>query len=443
MPYCGTGNLQLDDSHEDEIYSTMFSSLKHPVRRKILRMLASKPLTFMEMVEELGVSSSHLTYHLESLGELVSKMDNGQYKLSSFGLATISAMKGVEEEEEEPKRRVKVSRWRAVSAALLIGVVLLAAMAAYQYNNNNTLAASKTALASEYKQLSSWGVDGANVSAFMQNVTQIACSNYTVSETSDTTDRTDFGGVLEQTIDYSLTSSTSNINIDFRFRDGHFSRYELDQIETSPIFAEVQPNNVIQNAKNILGRYYNYSGDSYLTNMRRLLDTIDVLNNTWAFQGNMALQVAVSGGTVNFNWMYYENATNGQPIYYQAKGLQMTFQDNVLTVMQDGYFLFTVGSTDLAVSQQQAEAIAENYVSTMTYMIEGEQVSHFQTVGSPLSVQMVPHPRGDSVALVPYWYIELGLSTTYQGGYNEVGVGIYADSGKVSDVELLSATSET
>jgi DNA-binding transcriptional ArsR family regulator len=58
---------------EEEIYSIMFSSLKHPVRRKILRMLASKPLTFMEMVENLGVSSAHLTYHLESLGELVSK----------------------------------------------------------------------------------------------------------------------------------------------------------------------------------------------------------------------------------------------------------------------------------------------------------------------------------------------------------------------------------
>ena len=69
---------------EDEIYSIMFTSLKHPVRRKILRMLGEKPMTFMEMVEELGVSTSHLTYHLESLGELVSKVDNGTYKLSYF-----------------------------------------------------------------------------------------------------------------------------------------------------------------------------------------------------------------------------------------------------------------------------------------------------------------------------------------------------------------------
>ena len=103
-------------SSEEEIYSTMFSSLKHPVRRKILRMLSDKPMTFMEMVDHLGVSSSHLTYHLESLGELISKMEDGRYRLSSFGVATVTAMKGVEESPVvEAKRGLKLSfKWKAV-----------------------------------------------------------------------------------------------------------------------------------------------------------------------------------------------------------------------------------------------------------------------------------------------------------------------------------------
>jgi len=70
----------------EEIYSVMFSSLNHPARRKILRILSEKPLTFSEMLEILGVSSSNLTYHLDSLGELVTKDDSGIYKLSTFGL---------------------------------------------------------------------------------------------------------------------------------------------------------------------------------------------------------------------------------------------------------------------------------------------------------------------------------------------------------------------
>jgi DNA-binding transcriptional ArsR family regulator len=56
---------------EEEIYSIMFSSLKHPARRKILRMLADSSMSFSEMLEALGVSSSHLTYHLENLGGLL------------------------------------------------------------------------------------------------------------------------------------------------------------------------------------------------------------------------------------------------------------------------------------------------------------------------------------------------------------------------------------
>ena len=82
---------------EEETYSIMFSSLKHPARRKILRMLADKPKNFSRILEEIGISSSHLTYHLENLGELVTKMDDGKYRLSTFGEAAVMTMKGVEE----------------------------------------------------------------------------------------------------------------------------------------------------------------------------------------------------------------------------------------------------------------------------------------------------------------------------------------------------------
>ena len=428
------------DSREDEIYSTMFSSLKHPVRRKILRMLGNKPMTFMEMVEELGVSTPHLTYHLDSLGDLVSKLDNNQYKLSAFGLATINAMKGVEEVHEiEPKRHGPTFKWKTISAALIIAVVLLAGVAELQSANVNQVLASKQSLLQENQQLMSWGMGDDSAERFIENVTQINTTNYSISALPSTLQyRTDFGGVTEGNIQYSLTSLTSNLKIAVRFRDNHFSRYELDMIESSPIFSQVQADNVLQNAKNILANYKVYSGDAYLTNMSDLLANVTSINNTNnpdIVQGNMKLQIVVSGGTVNFNWMYTQNG-----IDYQAKGLQMTFQNNVLTILQDGYFLFTVGNTNLATSQEWAVNTAETYVKTMTYTIEGQKVSGFNVVKEPLSVQLVPRPRGDSVALIPYWYVELCLTSIYAGGYNEVAIGIYADTGQVADVQLLTAS---
>jgi DNA-binding transcriptional ArsR family regulator len=56
---------------EEETYSLIYSSLKHPVRRKILRMLEIKPLTFSEILEVVSIDSGHLTYHLENLGDLI------------------------------------------------------------------------------------------------------------------------------------------------------------------------------------------------------------------------------------------------------------------------------------------------------------------------------------------------------------------------------------
>jgi len=86
----------LSDS-EDKPYSAIFASLNHPVRRKILRMLSQKPMSFSEILEALGVSGSFLTYHIENLGELVGKTNDSKYRLSSFGEAAIATMTRVED----------------------------------------------------------------------------------------------------------------------------------------------------------------------------------------------------------------------------------------------------------------------------------------------------------------------------------------------------------
>ena len=427
-------------SHEDEIYSTMFTSLKHPVRRKILRMLASKPMTFMEMVEELGVSSPNLTYHLESLGELILKMDNDRYKLSSFGIATVGAMKGIEEVKTEPKRSSATFTWKIVSTALLITVILLASFAALQYNSINDLTSAQQSLSEQIQRLETYGAGSDKVLTFFKNVTKLDTTVYTVSlDDNEVVWRTDIGGVAEENLKYSLKSHFNNLNVDIRFRNNHFSRYDLHMIESTPIFSQTQPSDVLQNAKFNLARYKAYSGDDYLTQMISLLDTVTrIENNQELVDGSLKLQIFSSAGTVLFAWMYTENS-----IDFQTKGLQMVFQNNILTTMTDGYYLYTVANTNLAVSREQAIEIAKNHVRTLTYNIEGQQVSGFTVAEEPLSVQLVPHTRGNSVALVPYWYVELALNQIYAGGRNVVTVGIYADTSKVADVQLLSTSTGT
>ena len=418
---------------DDEIYSIMFSSFKHPIRRKILRMLDSKPMTFMELVEALGISTPNLTYHLESLGELISKLDNGAYKLSAFGQVSISALKGVEDVHgAKPKRRWFALNGRTVFGALLIVIILLASLSAIQYNKNNQLLETQQSLYAENQQLKSWGMGIDKVAIFLHTVAHIDTRNYSVTMLSNSLYwRTDFGGLSEEEALYSLKSRDSNLNVMFRFRNNHFSRYELTMIESSPIFTQNEPNNLILNARWILTSYQTYSGHAYIADMLDILSQVSTTQNTAITKGNMKLSISISGAYAELFWMFTENG-----IDYQAKGLQMIFQYNILTTMTDSYYLFQKGNSAISVTKEKAIEIAENYVKTMSYIIEGQQVSGFKTTSPALSAQMVPHVRGGSVELYPYWYIELSLDTIYPGGLNIVAVGIYADTGQVADAQL-------
>ena len=80
---------------DEEVYTTIFNALRHGVRRRILRMLSETQMTFTALNDKLNISSSHLTYHLDSLKELVSK-DDASYRLSVFGRAAVDMMNGVE-----------------------------------------------------------------------------------------------------------------------------------------------------------------------------------------------------------------------------------------------------------------------------------------------------------------------------------------------------------
>ena len=162
----------------------------------------------------------------------------------------------------------------------MVAVLLLAAMSALQFTSLNRLAASQDSLAAENQQLLSWGIGTSKVASLLHDVAQIDTSKYKITLLSNTMEyRTDFG-VTEEVLKYSLTSSQSNLDVDFRFRDNHFSRYQLTLIESSPIFTQPQPGNILEIAKGTLDSYKAYSGDTYLDEMSNLLSQVNQTQNT-------------------------------------------------------------------------------------------------------------------------------------------------------------------
>jgi hypothetical protein len=139
---------------EDETYSVIFRSLRHPIRRKILRLLSESPHGFSKMQEILKIESPHLTYHLESLGNLLSKTEDAKYRLSSFGKAAVDVMSDVEE-PSKPAMHLQFSpkKWKALLAVSLVGVILLSGLCYLQYRTLTQLSDQYLSLKKQHDAL--------------------------------------------------------------------------------------------------------------------------------------------------------------------------------------------------------------------------------------------------------------------------------------------------
>jgi hypothetical protein len=415
----------------------MFSSLKHPIRRMVLRILADKPLTFSEMLELLGVSSSNLTYHLESLGELVTKDDQGTYRLSTFGQASVSTMKIVEEAPSVPpkKRPMLPLKWKTAVGIMLIAIIVFASASVLQYGALNSATSERDNLQSKYNQLLSWSNTTNTAINFLQQVTQIDTSHYQATLLSNTVEqRSDLGGALEQVMTYALISSDSKLDVVFRFRNNQLSRYQIILLEGSPVYSQAQPFSVLDGAKGLLGRLAVYEGSSYLANMSNLFSLVTAsTQNIEITEGNIKLNYTSTDGSAQILMMYTENGVD-----YSPKSLNFVFDNHDLTTLTDGWFLFTIGSTVVNVSSDKAVELAKGALSGYSWNVNGTTVSTFNVLPQDTTVIFHPNTK-NGLALYPQYTVTFYLDKVYAGNVNSISVEVWADSGDVAQIKTQNS----
>jgi hypothetical protein len=408
---------------EEEIYSTMFRSLKHPARRKILRMIADKPVTFSSLQEELGISSSYLTYHLESLGELLSKEENGTYRLSAFGLATVNTMKTVEETPSTTKPKKSVTpKWRTVVAALTVALILVSSFTIIQYGALNQASSDSKLWQSKYNQLISVSTNAEKAITFLDQVAQIDTSHYQSSLLSRTVEnRQNLGGTLEEILTYSLTSSDSKMQVVFRFRANQLSKYQLVLIEGNPIYSVAQPSSPLDEAKGVLARLSVYENEPYIENMTGMLNMmVGSAANLELTRGNLKLNTTSVGEATQFVWIYTEDGVD-----YSPKTFDLVFSNQALTDLIDDMFLFTIGSTTMNISADKAVSIAR------------DQLGSYKVLEPP-TVLFHPNTK-NSLVLYPYWSVTFKLDGVYENNVNTINIGVWADTGQVARVKTYTS----
>ena len=140
---------------EDDTYSSIFQALKHPIRRRILRMLNGRPMTYTEILNDLGIDNGLLNYHLENLRELLAKGEDEKYRLSEFGEAGLSLIDRVESPNPRSENTFLGMNSIQLKALLAILFISIGALTVYDLNlqnRYNTLGEGYAALETIYAE---------------------------------------------------------------------------------------------------------------------------------------------------------------------------------------------------------------------------------------------------------------------------------------------------
>lgn len=89
----------------------MFSALNHPIRRRIIEMLARNSVTYTCMLEELDIDTGKLNFHLKRLEDLIEKDEKGLYKLTDKGLRAFSIIQQAPEKIEEASAARRIAAY--------------------------------------------------------------------------------------------------------------------------------------------------------------------------------------------------------------------------------------------------------------------------------------------------------------------------------------------
>ncbi len=308
---------------------------------------------------------------------------------------------------------------------------MAASLATWEINAVNQANNKQNEIQSKYNQLLSWTSSTTAAINFLQQVPQIETSHYQATLESNTVDQpSDLGGILEQTMMYSLSSSDSKMDVYFRFRSGELSWYQIVMLNGSPIYSQTQPYNALDAAKGLLGRLATYENASYLENMSDTLSLVSgAMQNMQVTEGNVKLNVTMSGGTTQIVMLYTVNGVDFSP-----KCVSLTFSGSDLTDLIDDWYLFSVGSTTVNVSGSQAVQLALDAVKSYSWTANGTTISDFTILSQPVSVVFHPNTK-NGLVLYPQWTVTLYLDKVYPGGVGSLTVEVWADTGKVAQIQ--------
>ncbi|MCW4002991.1 MAG: hypothetical protein NWE95_03645 [Candidatus Bathyarchaeota archaeon] len=284
-------------------------------------------------------------------------------------------------------------------------------------------------------------IDTGEVLNFLRDVVELDMTKYnSILLTKATNYWPWLGGVAQTTGQYSLDSTgfvdstgkcgKSLLTVTFSFWDNKLISCDIyEESQGPPLYSKQPPTDLKDAISALLQRYQTYSGDAQLSQMRSLLDMVEITSNTTKKADNLSLEVECSYDNTCLKW---GNTLNGA----DYSRLILEFQNGHFESFADDRSFYKLGSSEVNISQEEAESIALKSVEPYQYT-KDEQTANFNIIEKNIRSRFSFLNRTNHFILYPCWIVDLPLSEFYAGGVSYIEVMLWADSGEVISIEAL------
>lgn len=250
----------------------------------------------------------------------------------------------------------------------------------------------------------------------------------------------------QEDVKYALESDESKLEVICAFVDEKLRSMNIYINDGSPLTTQPAAS-PLEMAKDFLDKYQTYSDASYYSTLRSMLDSVEADKNITKTSENIKLEVTITESHTDFRWKYTFNGVEAT-----SKCVVLNFRQGFLKYFIDSWSFWTIGSTDLNISEEEAIEIAMNAAENHSWNLStgGDNppvtVTEFNIVGvSKTTLSFGNYPTknesrgGNPLILYPGWRVKLYFDKLYPGSVYGLDIGIWADTGEVNDIrELLT-----
>lgn len=277
----------------------------------------------------------------------------------------------------------------------------------------------------------------------LNNLVDLDLAKYAVTTKENSQYTRSLGTVSQETVLYNLTSANSKLKAFCAFANGNLRGIYVFENEGTPSLTKsVVSVNDVERAQGFLSNYQAYTAKPVFGELKATLDNVDSGKNVTKSFGDKVLQVTAYGDRTHFKWYY---TANGATAPY-SKVVAMGFKDGFLTSFIDNWNLYSIGSTSVNLSKDEAVAIALDAARKHSWPIQlDEETLDARNFNEKRSVSWTAlifdgsldadKTRSENILeLYPVWRVGLVLNKAYGELYG-IEVDIWADTKEVRSVK--------